>query len=88
MWNDDLHLVPDFENQRASEIEPLAEFIKSRLIGFHASFATAADPDEKHEIVAHMTVCTASLCLLTLGYLLESQSPTEMAKELIRRTQT
>ena len=89
MWDDQPFLLaPDFENQRITEIEPLAGFIKSKLVGLYASFATADDTDEKHEIVAQMTMSTASAALLTLGYIAERPSLAEMARELMRRIQT
>ena len=87
MWDDQPFLLaPDFEN-RITEIEPIARYIKSKLIGLYASFATADDPDERHLITAQMTMCTASAALLTLGYIAERPSLSDMARDLMRRIQ-
>lgn len=88
MWEYEPFVVPDFENRRIIGFEPIAEFIKSRLVALNGAFATSTDTNEKHEIVAQMTMCAASLSLLTLGYVAERDSVIEMTRELIRRTQT
>lgn len=77
-------IVPDFENDRIKDVIPVADFIKSRLAQYNLSLLTAQDAKERDELLASMIMCNASLTLLSIAYIAETDKLIVVAKELIR----
>jgi hypothetical protein len=76
--------VPDFENQKIKDIVPVAEFIKQRLAQHSISLRTSNDQKERDELLASMMLCNASLTMLSIAYIAETDTLISSAKELMR----
>lgn len=77
-------IVPDFENERIKDIIPVADFIKCRLAQYNLSLLTAQDARERDELLASMIMCNASLALLNIAYVAETDTLIVAAKDLMR----
>lgn len=77
-------IVPDFENDRIKDIIPVADFIKCRLAQHNLSLLTAQDARERDEHLASMIMCNASLALLSIAYIAETDALIAAAKDLMR----
>jgi hypothetical protein len=84
LFDYDTVIVPDFENDRIKDVIPVADFIKSRLAQYNLSLQTAQDARERDELLASMIICNASLALLSIAYIAETDTLIVAAKELIR----
>lgn len=77
-------IVPDFENDKIKDVIPVADFIKSRLAQYNLSLLTAQDAIERDELLASMIMCNASLALLSIAYIAETDTLIAAAKDLMR----
>lgn len=84
LFDYDTVVMPDFENEKIKDIVPVAEFIKHRLAQHSVSLRTAQDARERDELLASMMLCNASLSLLNIAYVAETDTLITAAKELIR----
>ena len=84
LFDYDTVVVPDFENQKIKDIVPVAEFIKHRLAQHSISLRTSNDQKEREELLASMMLCNASLTMLSIAYLAETDTLISSAKELMR----
>lgn len=78
------HFVPSFPTERTESVVPLAEFISKKLRSLNTSFCTSDDTEERLDIIHEMLTYSASLSLLTLASLTESQTLLDAAKETCR----
>jgi hypothetical protein len=78
------HFFPSFPTEKTENVVPLAEFIFKKLKSLNTSFRTSDDIDERLKILEAMLTCSASLSLLTLASLTESQTLIDAAKETFR----
>jgi hypothetical protein len=84
LFDYDTVIVPDFENEAIHHIVPVADFIKCRLVQQSLSLRTAQDARERDELLASMMLCNASLTLLNIAYIAETDTLITAAKDLIR----
>jgi hypothetical protein len=86
LFDYDTVVVPDFENQKIKDIVPVVEFIKHRLAQHSISLRTSNDQREREELLASMMLCNASLTMLSIAYLAETDTLITSAKEFIRES--
>ena len=71
-------------NAQSETINDIANWIKTKLISLNRSLRTSENERERQQIVSDITLCSASLSLLTLAYTSEIEDITNYAKEILR----
>lgn len=81
-FNDDSYYETSIN--RVKEIEPVADFITTKILALRNTMITSNDTDEMLEIIAKLIMLQSSLCLLHTAYITENSTHIEQAKNIYR----
>ena len=83
-YDEDYFVGESHYNQQSDTITDLANWIKTRLVMLNRSLRTSECERERQQLLSAITLCSASLSLLTLAYTSEIEDITTAAKEILR----
>lgn len=81
-FNDDSYYETSIN--RLKEIEPVADFITTKIVALRSTMITSNDTDEMLEIIAKLIMLQSSLSLLHTAYITENNTHIEQAKNIYR----
>ena len=85
MMNDEFYVdLPDATIFRPETTKQLSEFVKDRVIALNRALKTSQSEREMTALVSDITLCAASLTLISIASMQEDEDITRFAKEIIR----